>query len=942
MSSDDFTAPSSAFAGFRNRLRNTLTGGGTTAAAETSPGSREGAGESQPSFAADDLSGGGSWLSVRPGIYAAASASSPARRGSRDHSRTHGSAHPTAVHFSGLSTTGPNTAGNIDPPSGAILPSGSREGSMGSSSETRFGRTIRNVGAALAAAARDDYLLEDATESRGHLPTDLMATTPLRSGQGRSTMAGSPSRSLAFGSLNLQGDPMSPTLRLKREMDALSATKDHNHVRIPIEEVKPSTEQGDGKYPLVLIRKNHTECLGKIGNNGRVCLELISECTIAKHKPREPYYARKGSALGLAVNEDSYYVNVSVPGGKLMGLVQPWIPAEFFNNHPLGPAHRDSLHTVQEWSSLFQHMRQNPAPERSSDTSANNQQVVEGGDQFFEAMTSAPYTPYPKRLKTAPSSPPDLAGSAELKSLWLKTSEFLSEHADRINALQASLATQSYYMGVPEQGQFHPTVWKGLDSLDHRLADVENERLGGVERAAKVQGEEIKDLLARISSAQAASDTARIEASRARELAEQHHMTGSLEARVRTMEKDLVEASEVMGDFVSAVEGLQHQLAVRTGNGIGGSSSSSATAIDQSAMNRIEQRLLKVEKKTGGSQAVMIKSRFLFSTMEDVKSWLAKHNLLHTNAYMHFYDLHLLLGRVCKRAMSKEDVGRDAERSARLKLSPVELQQLASAATGVPEVLAGSDTTSSLDHPFHAMKTYDQWDSQDGFNGTKPSIQEALDQKVTEILRGIQQTYGDKPDVEDVLTGMVDKANKAWLDFAREVDSIYTNYLIQTFGSRVHTKDEKAQVWKIVITFVDVYWEEVARARVEARTVSHTTEPEKANVLMMWSALQGIAKHEEFAQSRFREHPKVHPKLQIFLFKTKASRDEITTLSNAAKAATSSSAATDALVRKLVARVETLEQKHGRLVKDLEGKGGKQRGKKKAKKEGEEEKSDNE
>ena len=784
--------------------------------------------------------------------------------------------------------------------------------------------------------------MEDATESRGLLPADLMGTTPLRSGARDSpTDIASPSRLLRMGGLNLQGDPMSPTLRLKREMEALSATKDHNHVRMPIEEVKPSTEKGEGKYPLVLIRKNHEECLGKIGNNGRVCLELISECTIAKHKPREPYYARKGSALGLAINEDSYYVDISVPGGKRMGLVQPWIQVELFNRHSLGPQHRDSYHTVQEWSSLFQYMRQNPPREPSGEDTTDNRQAAEEGDQFFEAMSSAPYTPHPKRLKTTPSSPPDVSGSAELKSLWRKTSEFLSEHASRINALQASLATQSYYMGVPEHGQFHPTVWKGLDSLDHRLTDVENERLGGIERAAKVQGEELREVVAQLSSVQATSDTARMEATRARELAQQHHMTGTLEARVRTVERDIVEASEVMGDFVSAVEGLQHQLAARTSNGVGGSRAS-VTGSDQTELNRIEQRLLKVEKKTGGSQAVMIKSRFLFSTMEDVRSWLAKHNLLHSNAYMHFYDLHLLLGRVCKRAMSKEDVGRDAERSARLKLSPVELQQLASAATGVPEVLAGSDSTASLDHPFHAMKTYDMWDSQDGFNGTKPSIQAALDQKVTEILRGIQQTYGDKPDVEDVLTGMVDKANKAWLDFAREVDSIYTNYLIQTFGSRVHTKEEKAQVWKIVITFVDVYWEEVAKARVEARTVSHTTEPEKANVLMLWSALQGIAKHEEFEQSRFREHPKVHPKLQIFLFKTKASRDEIATLSHAAKAATSSSAATDALVRKLVARVETLEQKHGRLVKELESKGGKQRGKKKAKQGDEGEKSDNE
>lgn len=121
---------------------------------------------------------------------------------------------------------------------------------------------------------------------------------------------------------------------------------------------------------------------------------------------------------------------------------------------------------------------------------------------------------------------------------------------------------------------------------------------------------------------------------------------------------------------------------------------------------------------------------------------------------------------------------------------------------------------------------------------------------------------------------------------------------------------------------MDVYWTEVARARFCAKQVAYDTPPDEANALMLWAALQGAAVHDEFEEALFREHPKVHPKLQMFLFKTKATRDEVRAAVSASSSAAKESAAAQATAKTILARMDRLENRMNSFQDGGNGGGG--------------------
>jgi hypothetical protein len=100
--------------------------------------------------------------------------------------------------------------------------------------------------------------------------------------------------------------------------------------------------------------------------------------------------------------------------------------------------------------------------------------------------------------------------------------------------------------------------------------------------------------------------------------------------------------------------------------------------------------------------------------------------------YQNFFDVFNLLAFVTPRAQSQEDVTRNADQAACIKLTSDQMTAMAAMNTEIPAQFAGK-TCTNCDHLFGALQTYDDWDRNDGQLRVKNTIRMALQSKVPQL-----------------------------------------------------------------------------------------------------------------------------------------------------------------------------------------------------------------
>jgi hypothetical protein len=192
---------------------------------------------------------------------------------------------------------------------------------------------------------------------------------------------------------------------------------------------------------------------------------------------------------------------------------------------------------------------------------------------------------------------------------------------------------------------------------------------------------------------------------------------------------------------------------------------------------------------------------------------------------------------------------------------------VASTETLIPEILAGSSGT-RLDvlHDFGAMKTSLMWDAQDGVHGTKNFILRSVEHLREGFGQRLRSEFEwDHPDFYQFCELAFSKSLVAFEEFGAEVSDFNRTLLARAHGEPPHSKEQEKEVWPLVLIFPQVYWEEVSKVRACAKRLK-TMDPATATASMMWAVVQAHAKHGEFKAARFREHPRINPKVLSYLF----------------------------------------------------------------------------
>lgn len=160
------------------------------------------------------------------------------------------------------------------------------------------------------------------------------------------------------------------------------------------------------------------------------------------------------------------------------------------------------------------------------------------------------------------------------------------------------------------------------------------------------------------------------------------------------------------------------------------------------------------------------------------------------------------------------------------------------------------------------LKTFKQFDAEDGVSGVSPCVTTAL----REVRKAQQVKIDDElrllPELKDLASYLL----MSTCDFVQEWLQWAGNYyraLVTNTGAT--TEAEKAACWKLTLSMIHTICEVLWEPRRPAQ-YAHTFPNRKKLVTYLTASLRTQVIMQEFRRTYFSEHPRIFPKLMNFIF----------------------------------------------------------------------------
>eukprot|EP00956_Cyclotella_meneghiniana_P024773 scaffold50352_cov40-Cyclotella_meneghiniana.AAC.3 len=198
----------------------------------------------------------------------------------------------------------------------------------------------------------------------------------------------------------------------------------------------------------------------------------------------------------------------------------------------------------------------------------------------------------------------------------------------------------------------------------------------------------------------------------------------------------------------------------------------------------------------------------------------------------------------------------------------------------VPELLADSRQTGSA-HPvtsrssLGALTSYRNWDLGDSMGGITNVIRQGLVVLERSVSQQTETLYGQtNPQYKQLIDAMRAESSALLIGLCDEVSALHTNLLHLSYGAKNYSDAEKKETWEYCLVFLDVYFAEQFKKRSFARGLNSYPSATMAKAVALWATVQGIQVHRDFKNQRYREHPRVFPKMQTHLTQNCVRRNE--------------------------------------------------------------------
>jgi hypothetical protein len=623
-------------------------------------------------------------------------------------------------------------------------------------------------------------------------------------------------------------------------------------------------------------------CAGIVGaRKDKICIKGV-ECDLKAHKTK------------FALAQDT----VIILEDDRKAFQAPSLPWEMASRSHLFLNNASSELPNDTWKGMFDNIK------ARATLSEEEQQSLDSHDQEFEAasqealeMSLQRTNPTPKRvrllhsdLQDAEDYSPDPAEMARGALDGLRSAEA------ELTKIHTSVSVVASLLGRPEGIDNAGSAWTAIEMASSRIQGLEKE-IHSTAAAVAAQAEAAMDEAA---GAQITARDAILHATNANTTASRTHSLVShlegvgalgrlsqLEARLMSLE---TENGQLKSDQSRLIQGMTAfmQNPLRSGgiSSLGTDASALLVRVEALAQQLTAHQAATTSefrsvKGSIGGQGIVNFGKWQLDGPESCKALLTRANVT-VPVWEYMVDFMHLLAMVKPVTVSRDEVAQDTIITARTQLTAQKLTCVASLETVIPEVLAGPKSArDSLEHNLGGMKDSLMWDAGDAIHGTKNYIERSIEDISPSFRSQIAAMFEDNHyELFQFLELSFERAVRAVTEFNAEIGCFDRALLTMSYNAPPYSARETKAVWPLVLTVPQVYCEEVSKIRTEARGIQHYTDPLTANAQMMWAVVCAHAKHEEFKKCRFREHPRINPKVLFHLFQSCANQAELEALSS--------------------------------------------------------------
>jgi hypothetical protein len=657
----------------------------------------------------------------------------------------------------------------------------------------------------------------------------------------------------------------------------------------------------------------HGLCFGKIGRQGKVCLETATDCPVAAHKKQK----------FQPVPETYYLVN---PDGQLVD--QPCFDAALYEGNPIFEQFRTNRLHPQGWLRVQSLLH--------AQVDIEGLDIKEVKEDTIAAITRAQAAPTPyKRLKLADIITTD---PGELPNVFQEeVSEALREVETTLNNAVQDLGVLSSRVGTSAEGG--KTVWEQVQE-NHRLAyeaqadskaalqvgRVAHEKAVGADHAlataqkALAMEPQVLSLLDRVAALE-------------RQLVTERNARVDADATLTRTAAELKDVIQLVGDLMNLVTrpggaSMAGPGAVVAAGATQGAEHEALKAEVAALRAEIQAGLKSMRLATKGEGPLRIGTVEL-DTLKSCEEFCRAHQLDKRYNFELFTDPLSFLACLNDATTTLEQFTNSAILTTKTDLSPLQLKVAASFESQIPELFAGASKGGAAEaagsRRFGNIKKYSDWDSGDGETGVRNYVRTAS-RNLLEHLVTHATTKFDHEDavLSSFLATLHQMSHTAVLEFVEAATELQKHLAFQSFGDVCLGDSQQAECWAFVLVFIDVYCKELSQARIVARSICSNADFLQANSLALHAAVRAHQVHQTFKSFMFREHPKIFPKFQTQFIQKCVRKADVEEVLKSAKTLKETVAKLSAAQGTLKDTVSRLETKVGRI----EGGGG--RGKRKA------------
>lgn len=746
-----------------------------------------------------------------------------------------------------------------------------------------------------------------------------LEVTPLRSNQREDDFEDSPSDGFSFPSTLSDGSMLGRGIRgltsslLRRDSfepmsPAFENAVDELPVSSPIyppgkETLAKTLGESYGRvgFGLFLYEDESSTpvCGGLVGSSReKFCTVPAGECSVVSH-------AHRKGALAPAT------LYVEIKKGSV-ALFTPALSAALAKKSGIFQLHCEGCYPIETWKALFDCVEVNAVatdPARGLVTEDDSKRLLEN------SIGMSNPTPKRIRLVTSRSASKQAEGDITLQDFARETTTALKAAEQELTRIHTSLTVVASLTGRPKRAVNAGSAWGAIEAIDDRH-NVVDSTLAAMDAHQRASADNVKGAVERlqvdVSSAVAQAASANTNAAHVRGLVSMLESTGALGAigmLERRLKQTETQNAQLKGDLSALISAMETIVdSVTASSNTEGLEPRGTTAL-MDKIGSLEtlwaEQFKDLRSQVGGTGTIQF-GQWRFDGVDSCKALLLREGLTFF-VYEFPLDIAHLLAKIVSPTRSRSEVQDDTVLESKTGVNSNRMAAIASTQIQVPEALAGSASSrSDLTHWFGALKDANMWDAGDGIRGTKNEILRGI-ATIGEVHRSqlVARFQDEHPEFFRFCDLCLSESVQEFKDFAEELSSFNQNLLSMSYGPNPTVAQQK-EVWPLALTFPMVYWEEIAKARHVASGLHSYDDPTLANAVMMWATIQAHHKHAEFKRYRFREHPRIYPKVFSHLFRRCAHRSSLDAIQDTADAAKALATATRSSNLEMKARLDGL------------------------------------